>query len=91
MAGGRAGETSPLIFVFRMTSYVHLRSGQARVDSGRWLPLSSRAKAFTLQERHRRFVGDSAFHTSLRGAPLLVGDTVEVVSPSAKSTEFDAT
>ena len=40
----------------------------------RWLSLSSRAKAFTLRGRHRRFVGDSAFHTSLRGAPLLVGE-----------------
>ena len=26
---------------------------------------------------HRRFVGDSAFHTSLRGAPLLVGRTAK--------------
>ena len=38
------------------------------------LSLGSRAKAFTLQGRHRRVVGDSAFHTSFRGAPLLVGD-----------------
>ena len=77
MAGRRAVETSPLIFVFRMTSYVHRGSGQARVFSmypRRWLSLSSRAKEFTLQGRHRRFVGDSAFHTSLRGAPLLVGE-----------------
>ena len=29
-------------------------------------------------------------HTSLRGAPLLVGDTAEMVSPSATNTEFDA-
>ena len=29
------------------------------------------AKAFTLQGTHRRFIGDYAFHTSLRGAPLL--------------------
>ena len=56
----------------------------------RWLSLSSRAKAFTLQGMHRRFVGYSAFHMSLRGAPLLVGNTAEGVSPSA-STEFDAT
>ena len=34
----------------------------------------SRAKAFKLKGKHRRFVGDSAFHTSLRGAPLLVGE-----------------
>ena len=73
MAGGRAVETWP-IFVFRITFYVHRRSGQARVYPRRWLSLSSRAKAFTLQGRHRRFVGDSAFHTSLRGAPLLVGE-----------------
>ena len=74
MAGGRAVETSP-IFVFRMVFYVHRGSGQARVYPRRqWLSLSSRAKAFTFQGRHRRFVGDSAFHTSLRGAPLLVSE-----------------
>ena len=73
MAGGRAVETSP-IFVFRMTFYVYRGSGQARVYPRRWLSLSSRAKAFTLHGRHRRFVGDSVFHTSLRGAPLLVGE-----------------
>ena len=73
MAGGRAVETSP-IFVFRMTFYVHRGSVQARVYPRRWLSLSSRAKAFTFQGRHRRFVGDSAFHTSLRGAPLVVGE-----------------
>ena len=71
MAGGRAVETSS-IFVFRMTFYVHRGSGQARVYPRRWLSLSSRAKAFKLIGRHRRFVGDSAVHTSLRGAPLLV-------------------
>ena len=69
MAGGRAVETSP-IFVFRMTFYVHRGSGQARVYPRR----GRRAKAFTLKGRHKRFVGDSAFHTSLRGAPLLVGE-----------------
>ena len=73
MSGGRAVETSP-IFVFRMTFYVHRGSGQARVYPGRWLSLSSRAKAFTVKGMHRRFVGDSAFHTSLRRAPLLVGE-----------------
>ena len=77
MAGGRAVETSP-IFVFRtsMRFYVvHRGSGQARrVYPRRWLSLSSRAKAFTLKGRPRRFVGDSALHTSLRGAPLLVGE-----------------
>ena len=73
MAGGRAVETSP-IFMFRMTFYVHRGSGQARVYPRRCLSLSSRAKAFTPKRRHRRFVGDSAFHTSLRGAPLLVGE-----------------
>ena len=72
-AGGRAVETSP-IFVFRMTFYVHRGSGQARVYPRRWLSLSSRAKAFTLKGRQRSFVGDSAFHKSLRGAPLLVGE-----------------
>ena len=72
MAGGLAVETSPLIFL--LTSYIHLGSGQALVFSmypRRWLPLSSRAKAFTPQGRRRRFVGDSAFHSSFRGAPLL--------------------
>ena len=59
---------------FRVTFYVHRGSGQARVYPRRWLSLSNRAKAFTLQGRHRRFFGDSAFHTSLRGAPLLVGE-----------------
>ena len=73
MAGGRTVETSP-IFVFRVTFYVHRGSGQPRVYPRRWLSLSSRAKAFTLKGRHRRFVGGSAFHTSLRGAPLLVGE-----------------
>ena len=73
MAGGRAVETSP-IFVFRMTFYVHRGSGQAHVYQRRWLSLSGRAKAFTLKRRQRRFVGDSAFHTSLRRVPLLVGE-----------------
>ena len=73
VAGGRAVETSP-IFVFCMRFYVHRGSGQARVYPRRWLSLSSRVKAFTLKGRYRRYVGDSAFHTSLRGAPLLVGE-----------------
>ena len=73
MAGGRAVETWP-IFVFRMRFYVHRGSGQARVYPRRWLSLSSRAKAFTLKGRQISFVGDSAFHKSLRGAPLLVGE-----------------
>ena len=73
MAGERAVETWP-IFVFRVTFYGHRGSGQARVYPRRWLSLSSRVNAFTLQGRHRRFIGDSAFHTSLRGAPLLVGE-----------------
>ena len=73
MAVGRAVETSP-IFVFRMRFYVHRGSGQARVYPRRWLSLSSRAKVFTLKGGQRSFVGDSAFPTSLRGAPLLVGE-----------------
>ena len=73
MAGGPTVETSP-IFVFRTTFYVHRGSGHVRMCPRRWLSLSSRAKAFTLKGSHRRFVGDSAFHTSLRGAPLLVGE-----------------
>ena len=74
MAGGRAVVKTSPIFVFHMIFYVHRGSGQARVYPRRWLSLSSRAKAFTFQGRHRRFVGDSAFHKSLRGAPLLVGE-----------------
>ena len=70
--------TSSRVFDYFRVSYdilrSHRRSGQARVYPRRGLPLSSQAKAFTLQGRHRRFVGDSAFHTSLRGAPLLVGE-----------------
>ena len=42
--------------------------------------LGSRAKGYTFQGRHRRFVDDSALHTSFLGAPLLVGDIAEVVS-----------
>ena len=80
MAGERAVETSP-IFVFSMRFYVHRASGQARVYPRRSLSLSSRAKAFTLKGRHRRFVGDSAFHTSLRGAPLLVGEQQKWYQP----------
>ena len=76
MAGERAVKTSP-IFVFRMTFYVHRGSGQARVCPQRWLSLSSRAKAFTLKGRHRRFVKIYRFHTSLRGAPLLFGEQQE--------------
>ena len=50
----------------------------------RWLGLlGSRAKIYT------RFVGDSAFHTYFGRAPLLVGETAEVILPSATSTEFD--
>ena len=89
MAGGRAVETSS-IFVFRMTFYVHRGSGQARVYPRRWLFLSSRDKAFTLKGRHRRFVCDSAFHASLRGAPLLVGEQQKKWY-SAESTEFGST
>ena len=67
-------KTSPPIFVFRITSLCHCASGQAHAFSmypRRWLWLGSQAKAF---------------HTSLREAPLLVGDKAEVVSPSATST-----
>ena len=80
-------ETSPPIFVFRMTFSVNHGSGQARVFSmypRRSLCLGSRAKVFTLQGRYICF-GDSAFRTSFRGVPFLVGDTVEVVSSSATS------
>ena len=73
---------------------VHHGSGQAHVFSmypRRWLCLlGSRAKIFTLQGRHRRFVGDSALHMYFGRALLLVGETAEVVLPSATSTEFDS-
>ena len=62
-----------------------------RRHRGRLLCLGSRAKASTLQGGHRCFAGGSAFHTYFGRAPLLVGDTAEVVSPSAtSSTEFAA-
>ena len=48
-------ETCP-IFMFRVTFYVHRGSGQARVYPRRILSLSSRARSFTLQGRHRRLV-----------------------------------
>ena len=54
------------------------------------VPTRAVAQSFTLQGRHGRFVGDSAFHTSFRGAPLLVGDAAEMISSSATSKEFDA-
>ena len=38
-----------------------------RRHRGRLLCLGSRAKASTLRGRHRRFAGDSIFHTSFRG------------------------
>ena len=59
--------------------------------------LGSRIKASTLRGRHRRFVGDSVFHTHTKyvfsWAPLLVGDTSEAVLSLAttSSTEFDST
>ena len=68
VAGGRAVETSP-IYVFRARFYLHQGRGQARLYPPRWLSLSSRAKPLTLKGRQRRF---PAFHTSLRGPPLLV-------------------
>ena len=86
MARGRAVETSPLIFVFRMTYYVHRGSGQARVFS---------MYSWAAEPKHPYFKGgidvSSATLYSMR-ALAVVGDTAEeVVSPSAISTEFDAT
>ena len=75
MAGRRAVDRD---FAYFRVSYDILRPtrkrSSPRVPTTVWLSLSSRAKAFTLQGRHRGFVGDSAFHTSLRGAPFLVGE-----------------
>ena len=53
-----------------------------RRHRGRLLCLGSRAKASTLRGRHRRFAGYSVFHTRyvFSWAPLLVGNTAEVVS-----------
>ena len=65
-----------------------------RRHRGPLLCLGSRAKASTLEGRHRRFTGGSAFHTwyVFSWARLFVGDTAEVVSSSATSrTEFDST
>ena len=61
-------------FWWQEDEHVHRGSGQARVYPRRWLSLRSRAKAFKLKGRHRRFVGDSAVQTSLREGPLLVGE-----------------
>ena len=70
--------TSIRDFAYFRVSYDILRSSWKRsspcVPTRRWLSLSSRAKAFTLQGRHRRFVADSVLHTSLRGALLLIGE-----------------
>ena len=92
MAAGEPAvvETSPLTFVFCVTSSVHRGGGQARVFSmypRRLLSLNSRVKSFILQGRNKRFVGDCAFHTFPRGAPLLVGDTAKVVSPSSSQVQ----
>ena len=71
-----------------MTFYVHRGSGQARVYPRRRLSLSSRAEALTLQGRQRRFVGDSAFHTSLRGPTLLpCWRAAKVVSPDSAKVQ----
>ena len=67
--------TSSRDLAYFRVSYDILRSSWKRSSPcvPTTMSLSGRAKAFTLKGRHRRFVGDSAFHTSLRGAPLLVG------------------
>ena len=39
---------------------------------------------------YTRFVDDSAVHTYFGRASLLVGETAEVVLPSATSTKFDS-
>ena len=65
--------TSSRDFAYFRVSHDILRSSWKR--SSPCVPTTGcRAKAFTLKGRHKRFVGDSAFHTSLRGAPLLVGE-----------------
>ena len=87
-------ETSPPFCVLRMVTLCSSWKRSSLVFSmypRRWLCLGSRAKILTLHGRHKCFVDDSAFHTSFREAPLFVGDTAEVVSPSATSTEFDPT
>ena len=62
-----------------------------RRHRGPLLCLGTRARASTLEGGHRRFTGGSAFDV-FSWAPLLVGDTAEVVSSSATSrTEFDST
>ena len=88
-------ETSPPIFVFRVTYFCS--SWKRQSPCFQYIPMTvvvfirqPSHIQYRLQGRHRRFVGDSAFHTYFGRAPLLVGDTAEVVSPSARSTEFDS-
>ena len=81
-------ETSPPIFVFRLTYFCP--SWKRPSLCFQYVPttvvclLGSRAKIYT------RLVGDSAVHTYFGRAPLLVGETAEVVLPSVTSTEFDS-
>ena len=56
-----------------------------RRHRGTLLCLGSRAKASTLEGRHRRFHRRFRFPYVFSWAPLLVGDTAEAVSSSATS------
>ena len=69
-------ETSPPIFVFRMTYFCP--------------PWKRPSPCFQYVLPTTVVVGDSAVHTYFGRAPLLVGETAEVVLPSATSTEFDS-
>ena len=66
--------TSSRDFAYFRVSYDILSSSWKRSSPCVPTTVVSRAKVFTLKGRQRSFVGDSAFHTSLRGAPLLVGE-----------------
>ena len=66
-------------------SWLHAGTVDGRRHRGPLLCLGSRAKASTLEGRHRHFTGGAAFHYVFSWALLLVGDTAEVVSSSATS------
>ena len=87
-------ETLPPIFVFGMTYFCP--SGKRPSPCFQYVPttvvvlIRQPIHIYTLQRRHRRCVGDSALHTYFDRAPLLVGETAEVILPSATSTESDS-
>ena len=83
-------ETSPPIFVFRMTYFCP----SWKRPSPCFLYVPTTVVVVLIRQPsqiYTRFVGDYAVHTYFGRAPLLVGETAEeVVLPSATSTEFDS-